>query len=411
MTFVITPRKILFGMIIFLTLISEVNAQTWVLTGNMAEQRARHSAVLLCDGRVLVLGSAGHAELYDPGTRTFTPTGTMNTTGYEATATRLLDCRVLVVGGNAGTGTGSDPGLDAAEIYNPATGTFTLTSSLSVRRKRHAAVLLQGGPQDGRVLITGGNGTDFEFYASTEIFDPQANGGVGAFIPGGTMSRARGGGHTATRLLDGRVLIAGGSSCPCPTPADPADIYDPTTGMWSITGPTQEGIAVHTATLLGNGKVLIAGGGSGGGPLTVASADVQAQWDFAGDGAVDQVTAALTTSFPFTTAGTFHPSVTVMDNSGATATAATTVTIETTTQAINDLITSVQGLSSLNTGQKNSLISKLNAVSDAINRANLPTACNQLGAFINEVNAQLDQATANNLIGAAQSIKTAIECS
>ena len=90
---------------------------------------------------------------------------------------------------------------------------------------------------------------------------------------------------------------------------------------------------------------------------------------------------------------------------------ATTVPIETTTQAINDLITSVQGLSSLNTGQKNSLISKLNTVSDAINRANLPTACNQLGAFINEVNAQLDQATANNLIDAAQSIKTAIECS
>jgi hypothetical protein len=89
---------------------------------------------------------------------------------------------------------------------------------------------------------------------------------------------------------------------------------------------------------------------------------------------------------------------------------ATTVPIETTTQAINDLITSVQGLSSLNTGQKNSLISKLNTVSDAINRANLTTACHQLGAFINEVNAQLDQATANNLIDAAQSIKTAIEC-
>ena len=236
MTFVIPSRKILFGMIIFLTLISEVNAQTWVLTGNMAEQRARHSAVLLYDGRVLVLGSAGHAELYDPGTRTFTPTGTMNTTGYEATATRLLDCRVLVVGGNAGTGTG-------------------------------------------------------------------------------------------------------------------------------------------------------------------------------GNGAVDQVTAALTTSFPFTTAGTFHPSVTVMENSGATVTAATTVTIATTTQAINDLITSIQGLSSLNTEQKNSLISKLNAVSDAINRANLTTACNQLGAFINEVTAQLDQATANNLIDVAQSMKTAIECS
>jgi hypothetical protein len=202
----------------------------------------------------------------------------MNTTGYEATATRLPDCRVLVAGGNAGTGTGADPGLSTAEIFDPQAnggiGAFTLTGSLSVPRKRHAAVLLQGGPQDGRVLITGGNGNDFQFYASAEIFDPQANGGVGAFISGGTMSRARGGGHTSTRLLDGRVLVAGGSSCPCPTPADPADIYDPNTGTWSVTGPTQEGLAVHTATLLGNGKVLIAGGGSGGGPLTLGTAEL-----------------------------------------------------------------------------------------------------------------------------------------
>src|SRR5688572_27920176 len=72
-------NKTFLGFLIFFTLISSAAAQTWVLTGNMAEQRARHSAVLLCDGRVLVLGSAGHAELYDPGTRTFTPTGTMNT--------------------------------------------------------------------------------------------------------------------------------------------------------------------------------------------------------------------------------------------------------------------------------------------------------------------------------------------
>jgi hypothetical protein len=153
--------------------------------------------------------------------------------------------------------------------------------------------------------------------------------------------------------------------------------------------------------------------------FTVVASDpdgtlVQAQWDFTGNGSVDRVTTTLTTSFTYTAAGTFHPTVTVVDNGGATASAATTVTIKTPIQAIKDLITSVQGLP-LNDGQKNSLISKLNAASDAINRGNLTAACNQLGAFINEVNAlvqsqQLDQTIGQGLLGDAQAIQGALGC-
>jgi hypothetical protein len=142
---------------------------------------------------------------------------------------------------------------------------------------------------------------------------------------------------------------------------------------------------------------------------------VQAQWDFEGNGAVDRVTPELTTSFTYTTASTFHPSVTVMDNGGATASAATTVTMETPIQAINDLITSVQGLP-LNAGQKTSLIRKLDAASNAIDQGNLTIACNQLQAFINQVNdfvqsQRLETDTGNMLIDATQAIKTAIGCS
>lgn len=138
------------------------------------------------------------------------------------------------------------------------------------------------------------------------------------------------------------------------------------------------------------------------------------QWDFNGDGTVDQTTTTLTTSFTYTIAGTFTPMVTVMDNAGATASASTTVTVQTPAQAINALISSIQGLP-LNAGQKNSLIGKLNAASASIDKGKLTAACNQLNAFMNEVNAlvqskRLNAATANMLISEAQGIKAALGC-
>jgi len=266
-----------------------------------------------------------------------------------------------------------------------------LTTSLNVARKGHAASLLL----NGTVLVTGGT-NDSTRFTSTEIYDPVAL----TWTLGPPMHIARLT-HTSTRLLNGDVLVTGGSDAG-PT----AEVF---------TNPNLSPTITSFTATPSSGIMPVSGAGVTV-TFTVAASDpdgtiVQAQWDFEGNGSVDRVTTALTTSFAYTTANTFNPHVTVMDNGGAMASAATTVTVETPSQAINDLITSVQGLSSLNAGQKNSLNSKLNAASNAINRGNLTTACNQLDAFINEVKAQLDQATANNLINAAQAIKTALGCS
>jgi len=132
----------------------------------MAVARVSHTATLLNDGRVLVQGGAFSttAELYDASTGAFAPKGsTVVEHRGGSTATRLLDGRVLVVGGNGATAGAS------AEVYDPATGVFTLTGHLDVGRSGHAATLLP----DGRVLVVGGLGTETNACLdSAEVYDP-----------------------------------------------------------------------------------------------------------------------------------------------------------------------------------------------------------------------------------------------
>ncbi len=115
----------------------------------------------------------------------------------ELTATLLRDGKVLV----AGEAEGGDP--ISAELYDPATGIFRPTGSMVIPRTNHTATLLN----DGTVLIVGGVGitTSFAAIASPEIYDPE----TGTFGQASSMTAARAG-HTATLLTDGRVLITGG---------------------------------------------------------------------------------------------------------------------------------------------------------------------------------------------------------
>jgi hypothetical protein len=214
----------------------------------------------LVDGRVLVLdGASGRAELYDPKSGKFSPTGPTLTDSPGSTATLLHDGRVLVTGFsmkvNVADGYYYEP-LSAAEIYDPSTGSFSATGSMTIARFGATATLLR----DGRVLFVGGSDGRNSF-TSAEIYDPA----TGKFSPTGSMLNPRFG-HAATLLADGRVLITGGVDHGSATLV--AEIFDPKTGTSSPTGSMIFAAASQTAALLADGRVLIAGGGDEGDPIT-----------------------------------------------------------------------------------------------------------------------------------------------
>jgi len=239
----------------------------------MAEARANTSnqtATLLPDGRVLVaggtssLGPLASAELYDPGSGTWTATGSMIEARYGHTATLLSDGKVLVAAGAAiftdGDVSGPDP-LASAEVFNPRSGTWTATGNMSEARFYHPATLLP----DGRVLVAGGD--SFDVLASAELYDPS----TGAWTVTAPMLEARAY-HTATLLPDGTVLVAGGAVIGV---LASAELYDPSTGAWTGTAPMLEARAYHTATLLPDGDVLVGGGVSGNSAIgLLASAEL-----------------------------------------------------------------------------------------------------------------------------------------
>jgi len=235
-------------------------------TGTPCIARELHTATLLMNGKVLIAGGtrfSGYptwlpatpiAELYDPASRSFAITGPMQAARTEHTATLLADGRVLIAGGS----TSVDP-LASTEIYDPAAGTFVASASMSSPRSNHTATMLPSG----EVLIVGGeNGVGA--LASAELYDP----GTNTFRSTGSMTTPRSG-HSATLLANGKVLIAGGVSSqifadgtlsPSTDPLATAELYDPATGYFSLTGTMTTSRIAHTATLLPNENVLITGG-------------------------------------------------------------------------------------------------------------------------------------------------------
>jgi hypothetical protein len=225
--------------------------------GPMIQARIYHTATLLnSSGKVLIAGGGNgvadtSAELYDPATETFKATGSMNHARSSLTATLLASSgpnagKVLIAGGNTASGD------QVAELYDPATGTFSDTGSTTILRSGHTATLLTVGPLAGQVLIAGGSGS-----ATAELYNPS----TGTFTPTGTMTTPRTG-HTATALgaqdagQNGDVLMVGidGST----------DLFDPGTQKFTAVGsvdpPSAVVITGHTATLRNDGTVLVAGG-------------------------------------------------------------------------------------------------------------------------------------------------------
>ena len=231
---------------------------TFASAGNMNASRAGHTATLLPNGKVLIAGGyngsyLASAELYDPATRIFTPASSIVTARSGHVATLLNNGKVLLAGG-VGTGWTF---LADAELYDPATNTFIATGGMTTARESHTATLLK----DGQVLITGGHKgrrPAITIYSSAEIYNPAS----GTFSSTGNLTVRRHK-HDATLLADGRVLIVGGSDERDGRGAyRNAEVFNPTTGTSTAVGAMNDARykLQGTTVLLKNGKVLIAGG-------------------------------------------------------------------------------------------------------------------------------------------------------
>jgi WD40 repeat protein len=232
-------------------------ADTFRLASSMSSQRSGHTSTLLPNGKVLVAGGRSTslpmpaaAELYDPATGTWSTTGSLATPRQDHTATLLSNGKVLITGGVGFGGL-----LASAELYDPAAGTWSAAGSIGTARIGHSATLLL----NGKLLVAGGSNGAGIAYASVMLYDPA----TGTWSASASLATPRYS-HTATLLPDGQVLIAGGL-----TTGDvlaSAALYDPATGTWSPTGSMATLRSSHTATLLSTGQVLVAGGQGSGFP-------------------------------------------------------------------------------------------------------------------------------------------------
>ena len=231
-------------------------------TGSMHSARSSHTATLLKDGRVIIVGGAADntAELFDPTNAAFSFTGSLIASRSRASATLLSDGRVLIAGGLGLTAgpDGSLPVLDTAEIYDPSTGKFSATGNMQQARWNHVATLLN----DGRVLITGGRKGHLCSTASAELFDPT----TGTFSSVGFLLSERIG-HTGTVLATGEVLVAGGwNGCAPDSSDDPpwdpvfAELFELTSKSFRGSGNMSTTRIAHSAVRLPDGRVLVLGG-------------------------------------------------------------------------------------------------------------------------------------------------------
>jgi N-acetylneuraminic acid mutarotase len=222
---------------------------TWTATGSLNTGRTAHTATLLQNGQVLATGGEdssknilSSAELYNLATGKWTVTGSTATPRVDHTATLLANGEVLVAGGYLGVNSQYQPVYTAtAELYNPSTGTWKATGSMTVPRAFHGATLLPSG----QVLVAGGSNADGSSNLSAEVYDPP----TGTWKATGNMNSS----HAAqlTLLQNGQALVAD----------ETAELYDPATRHWTKTSTMYYtfGTSRLAAVLLTNGDALVYG--------------------------------------------------------------------------------------------------------------------------------------------------------
>lgn len=225
--------------------IFNVGTNTWSAGPDMNWGRWGHNAVTLQDGRVLVAGGdddyGQSAEIYDPVGNTWTLTTDMQYEhGQYSSLVLLADGKVLCTGGWY-----ASPDGTVAEVYDPILNTWTAVGNMGQDRSlKHSSVLLE----DGKVLIVGGT-----LSGSAEIFDPLTGNFTATAAPGAAKNHAQ-----AFRLNDGKVFTFSTGSFSVPTKC--MEIYNPSTGTWTVPNSSIYGASAGAAVVLNSGQIFIIGG-------------------------------------------------------------------------------------------------------------------------------------------------------
>ena len=230
-----------------------------VNTGRLNVARTDFSLTTLNGGLVLAAGGAkstngeplASAEIYNADLRAFASTGSMKFARENPLALALSDGRAIILGGDQGCRQNGCKILTSAEIYDPATGFFKLlTNKLTARLNQTATLLV-----NGQILIAGGEDAQGNPLSSAELLDPAS----GKVSPTGSLTTPFDS-AAAVLLSDGQVLVAGGfSATDTSSGGDVAELYNPATGKFTLTGSMLAPTAVTVALLLPNGQVLLAG--------------------------------------------------------------------------------------------------------------------------------------------------------
>src|SRR5437867_161900 len=223
-----------------------------------------HTATLLKNGTVLIVGGRAEsgspipfAQMFDPATDTFSGPKTLNRARSEHSATLLNDGRVLIAGGTDGSAPLAD-----LEIYDPIAATFSAAPlNLLVARHSHNATLLD----DGKVLFAGGADAAGAL-SSAEVYNPVD----GTVVASGSLITARTQ-ASAALLLDGTVFVAGGKDA-ANQDLNSAEIYDPVTSSFAqVPALMRTPRSGHFGDRLqDNGRVLLMGGTNAGALITTA---------------------------------------------------------------------------------------------------------------------------------------------
>ncbi|WII70535.1 kelch repeat-containing protein [Bdellovibrio sp. 22V] len=235
--------------------IYDPDSNTWTAGPLLTKARSGHTATLLPNGKVLVLGGTGdfggsirpaEVEIYDPDTNTWSLGANMPTPCYYPSATLVpggAGGKVVVIGGQTATY------LTAAQIYDVATNTWTIGASMTTGRVAHAAVRM-----GGKIFVAAGYNSS-SALSSVEIYDVATD----TWQPGPAMTTARNSAGAAT-LPDGKIIVFGGQATTANVYAT-SEIYNPVTNTWSTdTRLLNNARGLPSVVTLEDQRILIIGG-------------------------------------------------------------------------------------------------------------------------------------------------------